>query len=51
VAKWVILALSIALLIPAFVLAGKLGDVQRNDNSAFLPSNAEATKPRSSSPP
>ncbi|GAA2113951.1 MMPL family transporter [Actinomadura alba] len=44
VAKWVILALWIALLIPAFMLAGKLGDVEKNDNSAWLPSNAEATK-------
>jgi putative drug exporter of the RND superfamily len=44
VAKWVILAFWIALLIPAFMLAGKLGDVEKNDSSAWLPSNAEATK-------
>jgi RND superfamily putative drug exporter len=44
VAKWVILALWIALLVPAFMLAGKLGDVEKNDNSAWLPSNVEATK-------
>jgi RND superfamily putative drug exporter len=44
VAKWVILALWIALLIPAVLLAGKLGDVEKNDSSAWLPSNAEATK-------
>src|SRR5215475_9464612 len=44
VAKWVILALWIALLVPALMLAGKLGDVEKNDNSAWLPSNAEATK-------
>ncbi|MBF9129525.1 MMPL family transporter [Plantactinospora sp. S1510] len=44
VAKWAILAIWLALLIPAFVLAGKLGDVEKNDNSAWLPGNAEATK-------
>jgi putative drug exporter of the RND superfamily len=44
VAKWAILAVWIAVLIPAFMLAGKLGDVEKNDNSAWLPSNAEATK-------
>ncbi|MGW7366057.1 MMPL family transporter [Streptomyces sp. NPDC054841] len=44
VAKWVILALWIALLIPALMLAGKLGDVEENDNSAWLPGNAESTK-------
>ncbi|MFD7441844.1 MMPL family transporter [Streptomyces sp. NPDC059909] len=44
VAKWVVLALWTALLIPALMLAGKLGDVEENDNSAWLPSNAESTK-------
>src|SRR4030095_14631786 len=44
VAKWVIVALWIALLVPAFMLAGKLRDVEKNDSSAWLPSNAEATK-------
>jgi RND superfamily putative drug exporter len=44
VAKWVILALWIAVLVPASMLAGKLGDVEKNDNSAWLPSSAEATK-------
>ncbi len=44
VAKWVTLALWIGLLIPALMLAGKLGGVQKNDSSAWLPSNAEATK-------
>ncbi|MEU0831162.1 MMPL family transporter [Streptomyces sp. NPDC005969] len=44
VAKWVILALWVALLVPALMLAGKLGDVEENDNSAWLPSNAESTK-------
>jgi putative drug exporter of the RND superfamily len=44
VAKWAILALWIALLVPAFMLAGNLGDVEKNDSSAWLPNNAEATK-------
>ncbi|MDR6981025.1 RND superfamily putative drug exporter [Streptomyces sp. 3330] len=44
VAKWVVLALWVALLIPALALAGKLGDVQKNDSSAWLPANAESTK-------
>jgi RND superfamily putative drug exporter len=44
VAKWVILALWAALLVPALMLAGKLGDVEENDNSAWLPSNAESTR-------
>src|SRR5215475_12366133 len=42
VAKWVVLALWVALLIPAVMLAGKLGGVEKNDSSAWLPSNAEA---------
>ncbi|MBP2327789.1 RND superfamily putative drug exporter [Kibdelosporangium banguiense] len=44
VAKWVVVALWIALLIPAVMLAGRLGDVEENDNSAWLPGNAESTK-------
>ncbi len=44
ITKWAIVAIWIALLVPAFMLAGKLGDVEKNDNSAWLPSNAEATK-------
>jgi RND superfamily putative drug exporter len=44
VAKWVIVGLWIALLVPAFMLAGKLGDVEENDSSAWLPGNAESTK-------
>ncbi|MGW0771735.1 MMPL family transporter [Streptomyces sp. NPDC002676] len=44
VAKWVVLALWIAVLLPALMLAGKLGDVEKNDNSAWLPGNAESTK-------
>jgi RND superfamily putative drug exporter len=43
-AKWVIVAVWIALLVPGLMLAGKLGDVEENDNSAWLPSNAESTK-------
>ncbi|MFD3924305.1 MMPL family transporter [Streptomyces sp. NPDC058595] len=42
-AKWVVLALWVVLLIPAVLLAGKLGDVQENDNSAWLPGDAEST--------
>jgi RND superfamily putative drug exporter len=44
VAKWVVLALWVALLVPALLLAGRLGDVEENDNSAWLPGNAESTK-------
>ncbi|MFC7549625.1 MMPL family transporter [Plantactinospora sp. GCM10030261] len=43
-AKWVIVALWIALLIPAAMVAGQLGDVEENDNSAWLPGNAESTE-------
>lgn len=55
IAKWAIVAIWVALMVPAFLLAGNLGDVEKNDNSAWLPSNAEATKvldqAKSSSPP
>ncbi|MDI6104149.1 MMPL family transporter [Actinoplanes sp. NEAU-A12] len=44
VAKWVIVALWVALLVPALTLAGKLGDVEKNDNAAWLPGGAESTK-------
>jgi RND superfamily putative drug exporter len=44
VAKWVVLALWAALLVPALMLAGRLGDVEQNDNSAWLPGNAESTR-------
>lgn len=44
IAKWAIVAIWVALMVPAFLLAGNLGDVEKNDNSAWLPSNAEATK-------
>jgi len=43
-AKWVVGALWIVLLIPAFLLAGELGDVEQNDNSAWLPGDAESTE-------
>jgi RND superfamily putative drug exporter len=42
--KWVVLALWTLLLVPALLLAGRLGDVEQNDNSAWLPGNAESTK-------
>jgi len=44
VAKWLILAFWLVLLVPAFIFGSKLGDVQKNDMSAWLPANAEATK-------
>ncbi|MDX2683054.1 MMPL family transporter [Streptomyces sp. NY05-11A] len=44
VTKWVVLALWAALLVPAVLLAGRLGDVEENDNSAWLPGNAESTE-------
>ncbi|WP_329381859.1 MMPL family transporter [Streptomyces sp. NBC_01351] len=44
VGKWVVLALWAALLIPVLMLAGQLGEVEENDNSAWLPGNAESTK-------
>ncbi|MCX5196424.1 MMPL family transporter [Streptomyces sp. NBC_00249] len=42
--KWVVLALWAVLLVPVLMLAGQLGDVEENDNSAWLPGNAESTK-------
>src|SRR5688500_10595613 len=44
IAKWVVLALWVAMVGPALVLAGKLGDVEDNDNAAWLPGDAESTK-------
>lgn len=44
VAKWVVLALWAALLVPALMSAGRLGEVEQNDNSAWLPGNAESTR-------
>lgn len=43
VGKWIVIAIWAVVLIPALMLAGKLGDVEENDNSAWLPGNAEAT--------
>ncbi|MEV6965730.1 MMPL family transporter [Hamadaea sp. NPDC051192] len=43
VGKWVTVVVWIALLIPAVMLAGRLGDVEENDNAAWLPGNAEST--------
>ena len=42
--KWVVLALWIVVLAAGAPLAGKLSGVEKNDNSAWLPGNAEATK-------
>lgn len=44
VAKWVVLAVWAVVLVPALMLAGKLGDAEQNDNSAWLPSNSESTR-------
>ncbi|MFF2624902.1 MMPL family transporter [Kitasatospora griseola] len=41
--KWVVLALWALLLIPALLLAGRLGEAEQNDNAAWLPSGAEST--------
>ena len=43
-AKWIVLAAWIAILIPTFMLAGRLGDVEQNDNAAWLPAGAESTE-------
>ncbi|MFJ4583534.1 MMPL family transporter [Streptomyces echinatus] len=43
VGKWVVIALWVVVLVPALMLAGKLGDAEENDNSAWLPGNAEST--------
>src|SRR4051812_13374842 len=42
--KWIVLALWIVVLVLAAPMAGKLAGVEKNDNSAWLPGNAEATK-------
>ncbi|MEV4636946.1 MMPL family transporter [Actinoplanes sp. NPDC049548] len=42
--KWVVLGLWVVILAIAGPLAGKLTDVQKNDNSAWLPGGAEATQ-------
>ncbi|MFM9443086.1 MMPL family transporter [Streptomyces acidiscabies] len=43
VGKWVVIAIWAVILVPALMLAGKLGDAEENDNSAWLPGNAEST--------
>jgi putative drug exporter of the RND superfamily len=43
-AKWVVLALWVAVFVVAGPLAGKLSGVEKNDDSAWLPGSAEATR-------
>jgi putative drug exporter of the RND superfamily len=43
-AKWIVVALWAVVLVFAFPLAGKLGDVEKNDNASWLPGDAEATQ-------
>nr|WP_296064412.1 MMPL family transporter [uncultured Actinoplanes sp.] len=42
--KWIVLAFWVVVLALAAPLAGKLTGVEKNDNSAWLPGNAEATQ-------
>ena len=42
--KWIVLGLWVVVLAAAGPLAGKLTSVEKNDNSAWLPGNAEATQ-------
>ncbi|NMO54685.1 MMPL family transporter [Actinoplanes sp. TBRC 11911] len=42
--KWIVLAFWIVILAIAAPLAGKLTGVEKNDNSSWLPGNAEATQ-------
>jgi putative drug exporter of the RND superfamily len=42
--KWIVLVLWVAVLAVAGPLAGKLTGVEKNDNSTWLPGNAEATQ-------
>src|SRR5437762_12877372 len=42
--KWLVLAVWLVILGVAGPLAGKLNGVEKNDNSAWLPGSAEATK-------
>jgi putative drug exporter of the RND superfamily len=42
--KWIVLGLWVVVLAVAGPLAGKLSSVEKNDNSAWLPANAEATQ-------
>ncbi|OKJ09092.1 MMPL family transporter [Kitasatospora sp. CB01950] len=41
--SWAVLALWALLLVPALLLAGRLGEVEQNDNAAWLPGGAEST--------
>ncbi|MEU8819454.1 MMPL family transporter [Actinoplanes sp. NPDC048796] len=43
-AKWIVLGLWIVILVLTAPLAGKLGSVEKNDNSAWLPGGAESTQ-------
>ena len=42
--KWIVLAFWVVVLAVAAPMAGKLTGVEKNDNSAWLPGNAEATQ-------
>ena len=42
--KWIVLVFWIVVLVLAAPMAGKLTDVEKNDNSAWLPGGAEATQ-------
>jgi putative drug exporter of the RND superfamily len=42
--KWIVLGLWVVVIAVAAPLAGKLTSVEKNDNSAWLPANAEATQ-------
>jgi putative drug exporter of the RND superfamily len=42
--KWIVLGLWLAILVIAAPMAGKLTSVEKNDNAAWLPGDAEATK-------
>src|SRR4051794_590548 len=42
--KWIVLGFWVVVLILAAPMAGKLTSVEKNDNSAWLPGNAEATQ-------
>src|SRR3954451_22852795 len=42
--KWVVLGLWVVVLLIAAPMAGKLTGVEKNDNAAWLPGDAESTK-------
>jgi RND superfamily putative drug exporter len=50
-AKWVVLVLSLLMIGAMASMAGKLGDVQKNDISSWLPGQAESTKVINASKP